>query len=588
MQKRLSAPTRRSAFALTALVAVLAGSGCTGIVDSDGSMPAPSRGSAGAGSAPSASAGSAGGVSTEPDACLGTSGIPAAAPARRLTRAEFSASVADLLLDQTSPGIGLPPELIGNLFSNDSEQQPASFDLISAYNTIAADIATRATQPETLAKLAPCAAGATAGSAQDSCASSFIQSFARRAFRRPLAVDESAALLALEQAVTAQGSFASGLAAVIEATLQSPDFLYRIERGVPDPKDPTRRRPSGDEMATRLSFLFWGFGPDDTLREAAARGDLLTDEGVRIQAKRLLDDPRSHGVVRYFFDNLFPITTLTDLARDSQLYPSFSSKIGNYMRQETETFLENEIFSGTGSWPSILTADYTFLNEPLAAFYGITGVTGMEFRKVPLDTSKRRGLLTQGAVMTGTTVTNSTNPVLRGSFIVNKLLCMNVGLPSDPAILSQVKVPEDVVGTTARERFSEHSAQAVCRACHNIMDPVGFAFENYDAVGQFRTMEAGKVIDASGKIPDLGGERHSLVNGGIEIARQLAESESAQRCFAQHWVEYGYGRTLHDSPEEQCLQQKLNAAFKTSGYNVKQLMLDLTQMPAFLYLPSQG
>jgi hypothetical protein len=509
-------------------------------------------------------------------------------PVRRLTRAEYNASVAVLLLDTTSPGTNLPPELIGNLFSNDSAQQPVDDDLAAGYNTVAADVATRATQAATLAMLAPCAAGASTPAAQDSCAQTFIQSFVAKAFRRPLAADEVAGLLALEQSVTASATFSSGLGAVIEAVLQSPDFLYRIEFGVADPASSALRRPSGDEMATRLSFLFWGVGPDDGLRTAAASGELLTTDGVLKNAKRLLEDPRSHGVVKYFFDSLFPITTLTDLARDPTLYPNFTNQIGAYMRQETETFLDNEIFTGTGTWPSILTADYTFLNGPLATYYGIPGVTGATFQKVPVDTSKRLGLLTQGAVMTGSTVTNSTNPVLRGSFIVNKLMCQNIGLPSDPAILALVKVPDEVTGTTGRERFSQHSLQSICRGCHSIMDPVGFAFENYDAVGQYRTTDGGETIDASGKIPDVGGVTNPTVVGGVEIAKQLAQSEVAQQCFAQHWLEYGYGRTLHQAPEELCLQEKINTAFKASGYNVKQLMLDLTQTPAFLYMPSQG
>lgn len=509
-------------------------------------------------------------------------------PARRLTRAEYNASVAVLLGDTTSPATNLPPELLGNLFSNDSAQQPVSADLVSGYNNIAADIASRATSGAALSKLVPCAASATSATAQDSCAQTFIQSFGSKAYRRPLAADETTDLLALEKSVTASGTFTSGLAAVIEAMLQAPDFLYRIEQGVPDPANAALRRPSGDEMATRLSFLFWGVGPDDALRTAAASGELLTADGVLKNAQRLLADDRSHAVVKYFFDSLFPITTLTDQARDATLYPKFSPQIGSYMRQETETFLQNEIFNGKGTWPSVLTADYTYVNGPLAAFYGISGVTGNDFQKVQLDTTKRMGLLTQGAVMTGTTVTNSTNPVLRGSFVVNKLMCMNISLPSDPGLLALVKVPENVTGTTARTRFSAHSSQPVCRACHALMDPIGFALENYDAVGQYRTQEGDQTIDASGKIPDVGDEKHETVVGGVQLAQQLAESETAQRCFAQHWLEYGYGRTLKQTPEELCLQEKLNTAFKASGYNVKQLLLDLTQTPAFLYMPSEG
>ena len=607
MRNKLQAPIRRSMW-ITALLGAVAGPACTADVSGmnhakggGGNAIDPTAGSGsginevggganpgGAGGGGLINNGSGGQSAAEASACVGLTGLPAAPPVRRLTRAEYNASVADLLADTTSPATGLPPELIGNLFSNDSEQQPVSADLVSGYNTIAADIATRATLAATLAKLAPCAAAATTAAAQDTCAQTFIQSFASKAYRRPLVGTEAADLLTLEKSVTALNTFTSGLAAVMEAVLQGPDFLYRVEFGVADPADAAKRRPSGDEMATRLSFLFWGAGPDDALRAAAANGSLLTAEGVQASAQRLLDDKRSHSVVTYFFGSLFPIRSLTDVSRDPVVYPGFSPQLGAYMRQETETFLENEVFTGKGTWPSILTADYTYVNGPLATFYGIPGITGTAFQKVQVDPTKRLGLLTQASIMTGTTVTNSTNPVLRGSFIVNKLMCRNIGLPSDPAILAQVKVPENVNGTTARERFSQHSAQPVCRGCHNIMDPVGFAFENYDAVGQYRTTENGVTIDASGKVPDSGSVVNPIVNGGVQMGQQLAQNEEAQRCFAQHWLEYGYGRTLHNTPEEQCLKEKLNSAFKASGYNVKQLMLDLTQTPAFLYLPTQG
>ena len=577
-------PRLRRSVLITALVSALTVPSCvTGSSDLANTRDA----DAGASNSPpgSANAGTAnGGSGSTASACVGQTGVPAAAPVRRLTRAEYNASIASLLLDSTSPGTNLPPELVGNLFSNDSEQQPVSADLVSGYNAIAADIAGRATQASTLAMLLPCAASANNAATQDACAQTFIQGFVSKAYRRPVAADEAASLLSLEQAVTAQATFTSGLAALIEVALQSPDFLYRIEFGVPDPADPSKRRPSGVEMASRLSFLFWGVGPDDGLRTAAASGELLNSEGVLKNAKRLLDDPRSHSVVKFFFDSLFPLTTLTDLARDPVLYPKFSPKIGAYMRQETETFLEHEIFAGKGTWPSVLTANYTFLNEPLAAYYGIPGVVGSAFQQVPLDTTKRLGLLTQGAVMTGSTVTNSTNPVLRGSFIINKLMCLNIGLPSDPAILAQVKVPENVTGTTARERFTAHSAQSVCRGCHSLMDPVGFAFENFDAVGQYRTEEGGKTIDASGKIPGA----DTTVVGAIGLSQQLAQSEVAQRCFTQHWLEYGYGRTLHRGANEECLKEQVSDAFKASGYNIKQLLLDLTQTRAFLYLPTEG
>src|SRR5260221_1141427 len=190
---------------------------------------------------------------------------------------------------------------------------------------------------------------------------------------------------------------------------------------------------TGDEMATRLSYFLWGTLPDDTLRNAAKGGELATAPGVLTNATRMLDDQRSRPVVRFFFDNLFPLSILTGLDRSATMFPAFSQVIAGYMRDETQTFLEYQIFQVPGSsWQQAFIADYTFVNGPLAMFYGITGVQnnnaitnvmGNGFVKVPIDTSKRLGFLLQAGMMTGTITTNKSNPVLRGSFIVNKLLC---------------------------------------------------------------------------------------------------------------------------------------------------------------------
>ncbi len=509
---------------------------------------------------------------------------PGRAPLRRLTRFEYNNTVRDLFGDTTQPANALPPEEIGNGFGNDADATSVSSLLAEQYALIAEGIAARATaSSEALERLSPCAAlVADAAAGEDDCARTLIADVGSRAFRRPLGEEEAEQLFALEQTLrsTPGASFESAIAGVIEAILQSPDFLYRVEFGVPDELDPAVSRPSGDEMAVRLSYLFWGSQPDEPLREAARAGALSTAEGVREQAARLLDDPRSHEVVRFFFDNLLPISGLSDIQRDEEQFPAFSRNVGAAMREETQRFLEHEIFEGEGTWPSALTAPYTFVNGPLADFYGIDGVTGPEFVQVPVDTSERLGFLTQAGVMTGTVPTNKSNPVLRGSFIVNQILCRKIQLPTDPAILAQVTTPEDTSGATARERFSKHSSQDVCRSCHQFLDPIGFALENYDSVGQFRTEENGVTIDASGQMP---GSDETIV-GGVELARWLAEESSVQACFASHWLEFAYGKRL--GRDDACTRETINDAFEESGYNVRELLLDLTQTDAFLYYSS--
>ena len=561
-----------------------------GQIDGDSHHP----GGAGAGGVPGPGMGGGGGIGpgpgpgpggagmqepTVPAKCQALAGKPGPAPLRRLTRFEYNNTVRELFGDTSSPANTLPAEELGNGFGNDATAQAVSSLLAEEYGNVAEGIAARATQTSAaLGRLASCASTVAAG-AEESCARTIIEGLVPRAFRRPLAAGEADPLLGVFRAtrMLSGATFASSVAAVIEAVLLSPDFLYRLEFGVPDKARPGVSRPSGDEMAVRLSYLLWGSMPDEALRAAAKSGELATAQGVLAQATRMLDDQRSHRVVRFFFDNLLPINGLSDLERDKMLYPSYTAAIGALMQEETQRTLEYEIYQGGGTWPAALTSSTTFLNGPLAAFYGTNGVQGSAFQKVALE-QRRLGFITQAGVMAGTTHSNRTNPVVRGSFVVQRLLCMKIPLP-DASIADKVKPPDPYSGKTARERYTKHSTDPVCRSCHGVMDPVGFSLENFDAVGLYRERENDVVIDASGELPGGPG----TFQGPVEMVRQLAALPEAQRCFATHWIELGFGKTL--SGDDECLQAQINLAFYRAGYNVRQLLLALTQSDAFLYLP---
>src|SRR5260221_447761 len=279
-----------------------------------------------------------------------------------------------------------------------------------------------------LAGLSGCTAEVSPGQAWQATGGTGANRAPRTAHPAPPPV-EGDRFLARLKGVQARSPSASGVAAVIEAVLQGPEFLYRVEFGAPAAGHPELRRPTADEMATRLSFMFWGTIPDAALRMAAKNGQLATADGVKAQAQRLVDDPQARPVVRFFFDNLLPISGLTNLARDKTLFPIYSESFAAALHEETQQFLEHQIFDADspGTWASALTAPYTYVNDQLATFYGMPGVTGSDFRKVMLpDPTKRLGLLTQAAIMTGTITSNQSNPVLRGSFIINKLMCMNI------------------------------------------------------------------------------------------------------------------------------------------------------------------
>jgi hypothetical protein len=565
-----------SALGLT--LAVLSAAACTGEVTQG--KPGTNMGTAGTtggGGAPPVIA---------PNDCA--SSPPPRAPLRRLTRYEYNNTARDLLGDTTSPANAFPSELLGNGFGNDAESQPVGGELANQYMLVSETVAAAVTAPARIGSLAACAAQVTAttdATTEAACVRSIVDSFTPKAWRRALQPGEADSLVALFQTVRASSDFPTSVAAMLEGILQSPEFIYKPEFGTAAiAGKPHLMQPSGDEMATRLSYLYWASTPDDALRAAAASGQLATAAGVRTQAERLLADPKAREVIAHFFDKLLPISELAALNRDPTEYPAFSPKVGSLMRQETQTFLDHVIFSGeagAGTWPSAFTADYTFVNQELATFYGIAGVTGDTFQKVPLDTTKRKGLLTHAGVLAGPIHTNHENPVVRGSFVVQKLLCNPIPFPSGD-VAAKVTPPDPNSAATARQRFTQHSLDPVCRACHINMDPVGYALENFDVIGQYRTQENGVTIDASGQIPLLG---DMPFNGAIELGQRLADSEAAQNCFASNWMNFGYGRTVI-SDDEVCSINSVQAKFKETGFNIKELLLALTQSDAFLYLPT--
>jgi len=532
---------------------------------------------------------------------------PGRTPLRRLTTYEYNNTIRDLLSDTMNPGGSLPAQVDSkqNLFGNDADEQAPSSLLVEKYQTVAEAVAGRATANTTaLGKLHTCASNVTTAN-EESCARMIATALAPRAYRRTVSTSEVDEMVALFKTVRAlSGStFASSVAAIVEGMLQAPDFLYRIELGQAVSGNSAVKRIAGREMATRLSYLFWQTMPDAGLFQAADAGMLDTNEGVKGQAQKMLDDSKSHAMVAFFFDNLLPIPDLSGLTRDATAFPKWSSSIGVAMRSEVQRFLEYEIFEDTmqsaapyaaGSWPAILTAPFTFVNQALFSYYGSatfasgTSVTGTNLTKVNLNTSQRLGLLTLGGMAAGSTISSNTNPVLRGSFVVNKLMCKNIELPVGFTPMA----PDPYSGKTARERYMKHSASDSCRPCHQFIDPLGFPFENYDAIGMYRETEKwtdkmtnttyDTPIDASGSVPGVDGS----AKNAIELVQLLAKSADVGNCFASHWMRFAYGRSLA-ADGDACNQQTVGNAFKESGYNVKQLLLTLTQSDGFLFRTAQ-
>jgi hypothetical protein len=484
---------------------------------------------------------------------------PGPAPVRRMTRFEYDNTVRDLLGDTTSPARDFGAEEEANGFSNNAANLVTTSALAEKYMRAAEGIAERAT-----ADLPALTGMCDMTADEDGCARGFIAAFLQRAFRRPPTDDELAAFYTLYEAGRAT-DLRNGLSMVIEAALQSPAFLYRLEFERMAPGEPVVLL-DGYELASRLSYLLWGSMPDDRLLEAAAMGRLETPADIEREARRLIADPKTRDVVAEFHRQWLDYDRIANVGKDATLFPEWSPAIGALMAEETRRFVDETVFNGDGTLGALLTAPSTDLDPTLAGFYG---------------PSERRGLLTQGALLTVNAHSNQTSPVHRGRLVREQFLC-DIMPPPPPDVV--ITVPEPDPESTARERFAQHSADSSCSGCHYLMDPIGFGFETYDAVGRYRTEEGGETIDATGNLAqtDIDGD----FRGVDELSQGLARSTDVSRCYALQWFRFGYGRGETRSDDESLA--KINAAFEASGGDVIELLVALTQTDAFRYRHAGG
>jgi hypothetical protein len=483
---------------------------------------------------------------------------PGPAPVRRMTRFEYDNTVRDLLGDTTSPARDFGAEEEANGFSNNAANLVTTSALAEKYMRAAEGIAERATVD--LATLMVCPMGAD----EDACSRAFIAEFLRRAFRRPATADEEAGFYALYQEGRAIDQ-RNGIAMVIEAALQSPAFLYRLELQPMVPGEPVVPL-DGYKMASRLSYLLWGSMPDERLLQAAQEGRLETPDQIEREARRLIADPKSRAVVNEFHRQWLDYDRIANVGKDALLFPEWSPAIGALMADETRRFVEGTIFDGEGTLGALLTAPSLDLDPALIAFYG---------------PGTRRGLLAQGSILTVNAHSNQTSPVHRGKLVREQFLC-DIMPPPPPDVV--ITVPEPDPTSTARERFAQHSADSACAGCHRLMDPIGFGFEQYDGVGRFRTDEGGVAIDPSGTLTasDIDGE----FSGVDDLSDRLASSMEMARCYTLQWFRFAYGRG--ETPDDEASLDAINEAFESSGGDVIELLVALTQTEAFRFRRVEG
>jgi Protein of unknown function (DUF1592)/Protein of unknown function (DUF1588)/Protein of unknown function (DUF1587)/Protein of unknown function (DUF1585)/Protein of unknown function (DUF1595) len=381
---------------------------------------------------------------------------------------------------------------------------------------------------------------------EQACAEKIIANLAHRAFRRPVSSDELQPLIALYQQRAKKDGFEAGIRLAVQAILVSPDFVFRVELDPPDAAVGSVHRVSDVELASRLSYFLWSSMPDEELLAAAERGDLQDPSLMEKQVRRLLADPRSEALVKNFVGQWLFLRNIPRIQPDSVAFPNFDDNLRQAFERETELLVESTLREDK-SVAAILDTDYTFVNQRLAEHYGIKGIYGSEFRKVPVADANHRGLLGQASIMTVTSYPDRTAPTIRGKWVLEQLL--GTPPPPPPPNVPALKDDDSRKTLTMRQRMEEHRASPQCAVCHRLMDPIGFALENFDGIGRWRDSageDTALAIDSSGVLPD--GTEFNGPAGLRDIL--VAKRGMFVETFTERLLTYSLGRGVeeYDAP----------------------------------------
>jgi uncharacterized protein DUF1592/uncharacterized protein DUF1588/uncharacterized protein DUF1595/uncharacterized protein DUF1587/uncharacterized protein DUF1585 len=458
---------------------------------------------------------------------------PTSVPIRRLTNAEYTATVTDLFPGYMLPQLSFVPDAKVLGFLNLSSSQTGSLVRMEQYESAAFAIAQFVTADP--ATLTGCD---TAAQDEASCVGPFLADFGKRAYRRPLTGAEQDGLLALLARDTGSVDYRTRLAMVVQAVLLSPKFLFRPEIGDPGQAVAQGVPLTSWEMAARLSYFLSGSIPDPELAAAADADKLRSSDELVRQARRLLTSQRAQtNLVRFHLMWLGTDTTPA-LAKNEKAFPDFNPLLAYYMAKETDQFLRKTLFENNGTFADMLLADHTYVNGPLAEFYGVDGPADKDvWEPVKLDPNQRVGLLTQASLLATMAKEDRTDPVRRGKFVLNQILCRGVNPPS-PEIVAMFK-PLDL-SKTAREQFQVHAESAVCASCHRLLDPLGLPFEHYDGIGRWRDDDRGMPLDVSGELDGR------TFNGVPQMAQMLSELPDVRACYVAEWLRFSQGKLNSD------------------------------------------
>lgn len=506
-------------------------------------------------------------------------------PLRRLSSEEYELTLLDLLGPELgaalAPGSIFPQTEITSGFHSDAEANTVNSAESHAIEDNAERIGTYLLEhPEQmLSQLLPCAEGADlSDEAITACMPDFIESFGHRAYRRPLTFAELSVVQGLFDELSAEEGARLGLAATVQFFVESPALLYRVERGETE-VSPGVFRLSSPEIATRLAYFLTGGPPDEELRRAALAGELSEAAQVESQAMRLLGTDAFRQTVKRFFRDYLKLYELEHLAKDPELFPAFDETMRSALSAESGALIDAVYAGSEPTLGRLFSTDELPVQSATASLYSVASESSeFEFLRLP----ERRGILSQAGLMAVLSHQNRTNPIHRGVVLMRDLLCRE--LPAFPGNVDTETVLRDSSTLpTARERLAPLLETGQCAGCHRLFNPVGLAFENYDAVGAYRETENGATIDASGSF-DLDGEEVAF-GGPLDMISTLATSRELSACYSRQWLRYMLGR--YEQEADACLLEGVDEAVHQAGGNLESAVRFLVSSEAFVLRRNQ-
>jgi hypothetical protein len=506
-----------------------------------------------------------------PGASAGDPNAAGFVPLRLLTRIEYNNSVRDLLGDASNPANAFPSESTAE--TGFAKVQKVDDVNVGAYHDAADGLAGRATA--NLSKLMGCDPVA----AEDTCVRAFVTSFGRRAYRRPLTPAEATQHFDYWK-VKLRGELkltpVEAARVLVTSMLQSPFFLYRWELAwAPGPREGAVVRLNPHHLASQLSYFLWSSMPDDALFAAADKDELATPAQLEAQVRRMLKDPKADRTVGAFHEQWLDASALPGAQRNGKTYPRWGATLGEAMLEELRRFASDVVLRRDGKLSTLLSSTDTFVNAALAGVYGLQGVTGTAFVPKGLPATERAGLFTLAGVLAAHADENDPSPILRGKFVRERVMCAHI--PPPPGMVPDLPPPDPA--QSKKQRFAVHSAGA-CKACHDLMDPIGFGFEAYDSIGGYRTMDGKFPVDATGVVTGLDGKEQAFKDG-LGLAGLLAGSDQVRACVTKQWFRYGFGRG--ETKADEFSLEAAHGAFRAAGFDVRELLVALTRSRAFTH-----